>query len=390
MPLPGKYCFGILEEDNPTKSYFRFKPLLIETEGKYEPFTDAEAYPENGCLRIVPDKNESSHFKARMRRMGRYAVVDLREHPEENDKIRPNKNYHGDGAEQNANIIYSDVVREPLPGSVLEILSLEVPEESSHMALTLPLPGTRHILVRGDDGALNPYVWTCEALADIENGVDLYRTEISSSVEGAGSFELSGFAGEKLCFVLAAPGERLVEIAEEARQAAQEEKLAQKEKPAPAAAEAEVTHQEEPAVKAEEETAVEPSAPAKEPERVSPPAPAAKEKPAGGGRNRGEQPARGGRMSPHDQALMLQSGLNPRRGRSLQEIIEDKWRHSRLDQLGHPVPGEATGQPVVSPVERAVFAVREAWAQPEARAGLRAALAGIDGFAAIPAPEGSP
>ena len=102
MSLPGKLCIGILEEDNPLKSYFRFKPLLVEQEGKYVPFEDGEAYPEDGCIRIVPDKNESSHFKARMRRIGLFSVVDLTAHPNENDKIRPNKNYHGDGNETNA------------------------------------------------------------------------------------------------------------------------------------------------------------------------------------------------------------------------------------------------------------------------------------------------
>ena len=33
--LPGKLCIGILEEDNPLKSYFRMKPLLVENEGRY-------------------------------------------------------------------------------------------------------------------------------------------------------------------------------------------------------------------------------------------------------------------------------------------------------------------------------------------------------------------
>ena len=32
MTLPGKLCVGILEEDNPLKSYFRFKPLLMAQE----------------------------------------------------------------------------------------------------------------------------------------------------------------------------------------------------------------------------------------------------------------------------------------------------------------------------------------------------------------------
>ena len=110
MTLPGKLCVGILEEDNPLKSFFRFKPLLIAQESGYQPFSSAEPFPESGCLRIVPDKNESGHFKARMRRIGRYALLDLREHPGENDKIRPNKNYHADPGENNAYIVYSDVV----------------------------------------------------------------------------------------------------------------------------------------------------------------------------------------------------------------------------------------------------------------------------------------
>ena len=123
--LPGKLCIGILEEDNPLKSYFRMKPLLVENEGRYEAVSPEEVYPEEGCIRIVPDKNESSYFKARMRRMGRYCVLDLREHAGENDKIRPNKNYKGDESERNAHIVYSDVVREPAQNMIFEIVEFE-------------------------------------------------------------------------------------------------------------------------------------------------------------------------------------------------------------------------------------------------------------------------
>ena len=55
--LPGKLCIGILEEDNPLKSSFRLKPLLVENDGRYEPVACEEIYPEEGCIRIVPDKN---------------------------------------------------------------------------------------------------------------------------------------------------------------------------------------------------------------------------------------------------------------------------------------------------------------------------------------------
>ena len=105
MSLPGKLCIGILEEDNPLKSYFRLKPLLVEADGKFVAYTQQEDYPKDGCIRIVPDKNESYQFKIRMHKLGLFCVVDLRAHPVDNDKIRPNKNFREDSPEQNAYII---------------------------------------------------------------------------------------------------------------------------------------------------------------------------------------------------------------------------------------------------------------------------------------------
>ena len=176
MTLPGKLCVGILEEDNPQKSYFRFKPLLVAQEDGYAPFSDgAEAFAEAGCLRIVPDKNESGHFKARMRRIGRYALLDLREHTGENDKIRPNKNYHADPGETNAYIVYSDVVVEPPEGMLYEVLDRAAPEDSSHMALTMPLPGTARVLFRGENGGVAPALWRVAAMEGVEGAVELSR-----------------------------------------------------------------------------------------------------------------------------------------------------------------------------------------------------------------------
>ena len=78
--------------------------------------------------------------------------------------------------------------------------------------------------------------------------------------------------------------------------------------------------------------------------------------------------------------MALQTGLNPRRSRSLQEIIDDRWRRSRFDQLGHPVPGEATGMPVESPVERAMDALRAAWRIEETRPKLAEAIGELEGM----------
>ena len=333
--LPGKLCIGILEEDNPLKAYFRLKPLLMEKEGRYIPYDGLEKYPEDGCIRIVPDKNESSHFKARMRRMGLYCVLDLRDHADENDKIRPNKNYKADEMERNAYIVYSDVVREPAENMIYEISAMPVPEGDS-AEWTLDPPATPHILL-GE--SLD--VWRFEPGDEdapariVREGSSLHAAEIQL-------IEIPGFRDEVLHLAV-----RLPETMESVIAA-----------PAPKA--------EIPAPKPEPLPAL-PVQPEEKPWISHDPQPA---------------PRRDPNLSPMQQLLAAQSGLNPRRNRSLQEIIEEKWRHSRVDQLGHPVPGGAMGKPVESPVEAAVRAVRHAFARPESQRELISELAYMEEFSA--------
>lgn len=136
MALPGNYALGYLEEDNPLKAYFRFRPLFLHEDGRYHPFAEPEQqYPQDGFVRIVPDKNESSHFKARMRQLGRYCLLDLREHAGANDKIRPNKNFAPDKMETNAYIVYSDVICALPENQLAEVLSLPLEGEPSTVAL---------------------------------------------------------------------------------------------------------------------------------------------------------------------------------------------------------------------------------------------------------------
>ena len=338
--LPGKLCIGILEEDNPLKSYFRLKPLLMEADGKYEAFEGGESYPEEGCIRIVPDKNESSHFKARMRRMGRYCVLDLREHAGENDKIRPNKNYHGDESERNAHIVYSDVVREPAEDMIFEVAS----EPLADGDWTGDAPGTRRLL--SGDG-LETWTYTAPEAEGAPGRVACDGGCLNA--DEVQRFELPGFSGETLRFAIRLPG-RMASVTGAPQRPAKAEKAAEP----PAEAQG--------APKAKE---AEPAPQAEKP-WISHDLP----KPA---------PARQ-RLSPLQQALAAQSGLNPRRNRSLQEIIEDKWRHSRVDQLGHPVPAKAMGQPVESPLERAVNALREAWRIPEIHERLLASISEMGTF----------
>ncbi len=360
MSLPGKLCIGIIEEDNPQKSYFRFKPLLIAEGGKYVPYDVTGEYPENGCIRIVPDKNESSRFKARMRRMGLYCMVDLREHPDDNDKIRPNKNYHGDDIETNAYIIYSDVVRELPEGTLAEIIKQDVPADSAQLALSLPAPFSPRIIFSG----FEPFatLWSHSPVPNDVDGTAFARTDVVLKEDAYDRISVPGFGEAVLDLIVAKPDTKIYTIEAEA---------------APAA----------PAAPAQPETAAAPAAaapvqaekPAEDAPAAAPAAPAepkpwihhdASVLPAPIDPN----------LGPREQAIAMQTGINPRRGRSLQEIIDDKWRRSRIDQLGHPVPGSASGQPVDSPVDSALEAVKSAWSFENARTVLANALAGIAGL----------
>lgn len=331
--LPGKLCIGILEEDNPLKAYFRLKPLIIETNGKFETCETADAYPADGCIRIVPDKNESSHFKGRMRRIGKYCVVDLRNHAGANDKIRPNKNFRSDDIENNAYIIYSDVVREPAENTIFEI----APEENKK-EWTGEIPATARILF-GDELE----TWKFIASENGETPSRIERDGETLPAEKIQKFDLEGFRGERVRIavrlpecassIIAAPSDGFkIALPSEGAQKTSDD--ASPEKPWIC--------------------------------RQAPLPPC------------GER-----RMSLLEKNLAAQSGLNPRRNRSLQEIIEEKWRHSRVDQLGHPIPVNAMGSPIEDPVERAVNAVRSAWENPAVRAELTRALANLGDFSSV-------
>ena len=115
MNFQGKAILVYLEEDNIARAYFRVQPLMTQ-DGPLGVMT-AE-FPDEGFMRIVPDKNEQHTFKERMRTLGRLCLVDLRFFPAESNKIRTNKNYSPSRGESNQFIVYSDAVR-ALPDDLL-------------------------------------------------------------------------------------------------------------------------------------------------------------------------------------------------------------------------------------------------------------------------------
>lgn len=122
MQLPQSITVAYLEEDPLHKALFRLRPLL-DAGGIY---TEApkKQFPDDGYLRIVPDRQEQSSFRARMRGLGSLCLIDLQKSGNENVKIRQNKNYSAAKKEFNRYAIYSDVVL-PLPSDlVYEVLTL--------------------------------------------------------------------------------------------------------------------------------------------------------------------------------------------------------------------------------------------------------------------------
>ena len=371
MTLPGKLTIGFLQEDNPQKSYFRVRPLLIQDEGGYHPTENVkETYLEDGFIRIVPDKNEQSHFKTRMRTLGRYCAIDLRKHPGENDKIRPNKNHNGENGDRNAYIVYSDVITAVAPLMMAEIV--EVDEDG-----LFPSPGTKLVALKHEGSLRGIYQWDERS----EQGAFIVGENLTRQVlsdDNAIELTLPDGTNVRLLTDLSRMGASMSGPVEVERTEAPQSKAAE-----PAAVSAPAPKAEPIAAVQAENVSTVSAAPAAPAVPDAPPAEAEAE-PAP------EKPwiqrstvviprvVISKTASPQEQSIAAQSGFNPKRGLSLKDIIDDKWRQSRYDQLGHTVVGDSTASPLESPVDQAMDAFRDAWNLPEARASLIAALLRLD------------
>ena len=135
MNLTGKTVLVFLEEDNTQRAYFRIRPLLSE-EGPLDKLS-MEQFPDEGFLRIVPDKNEQHTFKERMRTLAPICVLNLAGLNPDVQKIRSNKNYAPAKGEKNQFIVYSDAVR------ALESQYYQVVSEAQLSTALTPLAYTR-------------------------------------------------------------------------------------------------------------------------------------------------------------------------------------------------------------------------------------------------------
>lgn len=149
MDFAGRIVLSFLEEDNIQRAYFRIRPLLMQ-EGALSQ-QDIDALPDEGYLRIVPDKNEQHTFKDRMRELGSLCVLDLKHIPPEAVKIRSNKNYAPQRGEKNQYIVYSDAVQAVPQQMVYEVITAEMGDKEK-----LSRAGTPMCYVRSGGNMYGP------------------------------------------------------------------------------------------------------------------------------------------------------------------------------------------------------------------------------------------
>lgn len=138
MRFTKRVTMAFLEEDNAQRAFFRLRPLLNDA----GPCTQEElsTLPDEGFLRIVPDKNEQTNFKDRMRTLGSLCLIDLTPFPVEANKIRTNKNYAPEKGEKNQYILYSDVILKLPETLVYEVREADGPDGVKEAAAAFLTP----------------------------------------------------------------------------------------------------------------------------------------------------------------------------------------------------------------------------------------------------------
>lgn len=161
--INGTVTLAFVEEDNRQRVIFRVIPLCTREGGVFS--GGAEDFPDEGSMRVVPDKREQSTFKDRMRSIGGLCAIHLiSAEGKELVKVRQNRNYAPDQGEKNKLAIYSDVICEFTEGGCFEVLDMG--QDPSH-ALTEQVllhknkvlygPVKREEAAQIDESALRPF-----------------------------------------------------------------------------------------------------------------------------------------------------------------------------------------------------------------------------------------
>lgn len=342
MNLDRDLVFSYIEEDNVQRAYFRVRPLLTVHGDVQE--EAAALWPDDGCLRVVPDRNEQHTFKDRMRTLGGWCVVNLTTFPADANKIRTNKNYRPENGERNQFILYSDTVQ-PVPAHTFFEILQGTADDFASLAKNAVTP---QFYIRQEDTLLGP--------------IDKATPEKPSpAAQAAGTlFPLTCPDGVQRTLLCIEPSPapqkdkpasslpddaplpigKPLNILDESKNF--EETLHQLDQPL--SRDANLLHHSEPSV----------SVPVPAPQSLN--------------------------GTPLFRAPMRTALPQPKN--KLQEVVSSQWRVARNEPPTDPLPAGATMHHVANPVEIACQGMKAAWQVPEAHTQLIDFLLSLDGMRA--------
>ncbi len=347
MNLERELVFCYIEEDNIQRAYFRVRPLMTISGDVQE--EAQRLWPDDGCLRIVPDRNEQHTFKDRMRTLGGYCVMNLLGIPADANKIRTNKNYKPDKGEKNQFILYSDTVQSLPEHTFFEVIEAKAEDFASAAEKAV----TPLFYIREDDTLYGPV-----------RKAEPAKPETAQEAAGV-LYPLTFPDGSErvlLCI------ENKIAATEEPKPA---EQPAAKEEALPIGKPLQILDQN----KNFEETLQSLDQPLSKDanllhqnaeKSIEAAAPKAPEKPLSG--------------TPLFHASMRTSVPQPKN--KLQEVVSAQWRVARNEPPTAPLPAGARMHQVENPVEVACERMRAAWQVPEAQNQLIDFLLSLDGMRA--------
>ena len=371
MNLDQELVFAYLEEDNVQRAYFRVRPL-ITCHGDIREEA-VRLWPDEGCLRIVPDRAEQHTFKDRMRALGHYCAVDLRGIPTDAGKIRTNKNYRPDRGEVNQFILYSDTVK-PLPEhTFFEVLS-GTAEEAAALAEKAVTP---LFYIRVEDTLLGP-VQKRNPAPPQPAGEAAGTLVPVESPDGIQRLMLCMPSPEPTAAPVPAP-KASVPAPKPAAPAAPAPQAAPAAEDAPLPLGQKLNILDE--GKSFDETLQGLDQPLSKGANLlrTPEAPQSRPAPAP------SAPLSG---TPLYRAPLKTSVPQPKN--KLQEVVSSQWRVARYEPPADSLPAGTTMRHVVNPVETACQSLRAAWEVPEAQTQLTDFILSLDGMRAKLEPKLSP
>ena len=371
MNLDQELVFAYLEEDNVQRAYFRVRPL-ITCQGDIREEA-VRLWPDEGCLRIVPDRAEQHTFKDRMRALGHYCAVDLRGIPTDAGKIRTNKNYRPDRGEVNPFILYSDTVK-PLPEhTFFEVLS-GTAEEAAALAEKAVTP---LFYIRVEDTLLGP-VQKRNPAPPQPAGEAAGTLVPVESPDGIQRLMLCMPSPEPTAAPVPAP-KASVPAPKPAAPAAPAPQAAPAAEDAPLPLGQKLNILDE--GKSFDETLQGLDQPLSKGANLlrTPEAPQSRPAPAP------SAPLSG---TPLYRAPLKTSVPQPKN--KLQEVVSSQWRVARYEPPADSLPAGTTMRHVVNPVETACQSLRAAWEVPEAQTQLTDFILSLDGMRAKLEPKLSP